>query len=222
MNRAIVSALIPTPLVAVLGLLAIFLATGAWAVDSARIKGETPMRALPSVGAKVVQNLSDNTAVGVLKRTGLWFQVQTRDDSPAKGWVRFSSVQMTGTTTETVAAPAESSGVLSNLARSATGLFGYSSRQDTSQQSVSTIGIRGLSASDLKASSPDTVAQQRMETYRATPSAASTFARAGKLSSQDVAYLETRGKGFSWSLGGGSGDKQSDGERKKGGRGDDR
>jgi hypothetical protein len=100
--------------------------------DVAVVQREATVHTLPSKGSKVVETLAARSKVTVLKRAGLWFQIQPIDSQAFKGWVRFSRLRMTGST-ENAATQAESSGTISNLARSATGLFGYSSRQSQSR-----------------------------------------------------------------------------------------
>jgi hypothetical protein len=161
------------------------------------------MHLLPSKGSKVVHKLPTKSKATVLKRAGLWFQVEPFATQDVKGWVRFSRLSMTGST-ESTTAQAESPGALTGLARSATGLFGYTSRESSDTQSGATIGIRGLSASDLKVTSPDYEAQKRMEAARATSAQARAFAKPGGLGSSVVAYLKGSGGATSSTSSGGT------------------
>jgi len=91
--------------------------------DVAVVQREATVNTLPSKGSKVVETLAARSKVTVLKRAGLWFQEQPIDSQAFKGWVRFSRLRMTGST-ENAATQAQSSGTISNPARSARGPFG--------------------------------------------------------------------------------------------------
>ena len=115
----------------------------------------------------------------VVRRKGLWFEVKVVEDA-ATGWVRFSRVRVT----ESLATEQEirsSGNLLTSLSRSATGLFGYGNRhrQSSSQDSIATIGIRGLNASDLKAAKPDEQQLAQLNAYRSSPDAAQFFRPGG-------------------------------------------
>ena len=189
---------------ATLGLLLLCVSLAGVAADTAVVRRATTAHTLPSSGSKVVFDLVENSSVTVLKRAGLWFQVTPIEGEQGKGWVRFSRLRMSGkkqaATTQT-----ESSGGLTRLARSATGLFGYSARDTSAGQSTATLGIRGLSASDLKVSTPDQQAQQKMEAFRATAAQAKAFAGAASLAPQKVAYLKAAGGSSSGAQTGGAG-----------------
>ena len=94
-----------------------------------------------------------------------------------------------------VAAPApppanNDSGFFSNLARGATGLFGArdSARQPRSG-ATATIGIRGLTASDLRTAAPNRAALRTMQSFASSPSAAADFAHQAGLQTESVPYL---------------------------------
>ncbi|MGQ0656843.1 MAG: hypothetical protein ACT4NU_01920 [Chromatiales bacterium] len=87
--------------------------------------------------------------------------------------------------------PASSGGgFFSKLARGATGLLGgASSSYGTAQAPTATIGIRGLSAEELRAASPNMAALQQMEGYQVSDGEAAGFARSAQLTAQSVPYL---------------------------------
>jgi hypothetical protein len=81
-----------------------------------------------------------------------------------------------------------SGGFFANLARGTTGLFGRSPAP-TERTATATIGIRGLSADELRSANPNPAAVQQMEAYRADTVQASSFARDAALAAQTVEYL---------------------------------
>ena len=54
---------------------------------------------------------------------------------------------------------------------------------------VVTTGVRGLSEADLKDAKPDSQALQTVQGYAVNKSEAAKFAKAGKLSTQEMDYL---------------------------------
>ena len=167
------------------------------ASDLGMVTKKTPLRATPSIGAESLGDLKFGTKLSVIRRNGLWFEVEVIDTAKA-GWVRFSRVRVTDS--PSTAQQASSSGnVLASLSRSATGLFGYGNRNAQSQGAVATVGIRGLSASDLETAKPDREQLKRLDSFRSNPEAARFFARVGTLNAQSIDYLEDGG-GFDLSL----------------------
>ena len=169
------------------------------AADIGVVTKKTPLKSEPSIAAEALRELRPGAKLQVVRRKGLWFEVKVMEDA-TPGWVRFSRVRVT----ESLATEQEtrsSGNLLTSLSRSATGLFGYGNRnrQSSSQDSIATIGIRGLNASDLKAARPDEQQVEQLNAYRSSPDAAQFFARVAALSPQQVDYLEENG-GFSFSL----------------------
>ena len=167
------------------------------AADLGVVSRKTPLRETPSIGAESLGDLTVGTKLNVIRRNGLWFEVEVIDAAKA-GWVRFSRVRVTDSPT-TEQQGSSSGNVLVSISRSATGLFGYGNRHAQSQGTIATVGIRGLNASDLQAARPDKKQLKQLETYRSTPEAATLFARVGTLNAQLVDYLEDDG-GFGLSL----------------------
>lgn len=82
------------------------------------------------------------------------------------------------------------SGFFSNLARGATGLFGArGSARQPSSGATATIGIRGLTASDLRTAAPNRAALRTMQSFASSPSSAAAFARQAGLQVESVPYL---------------------------------
>lgn len=87
-------------------------------------------------------------------------------------------------------APATSGGgFFSKLARGATGLLGGGTSSYGTQAPTATIGIRGLSAEELRSASPNVAAVQQMEGFQASDGEAVSFAQGAQLSARSVPYL---------------------------------
>ena len=152
-------------------LIVISLAFPLWALAGeagSALKADT-LRAEPFADAKTVGNLSKNDSVEILTKKGAWLQVKSKKSS---GWVRLLSVKRGG---------ASSSG--SSVADIASGRTGTG-------KVVSTTGIRGLSAEELKAAKFNEDEMKKMESYQTSNGDAQSFATAGGLSANKMAYLK--------------------------------
>lgn len=127
------------------------------------------LRAEPFADAKTVGNINKNDAVDIVTKKGAWLQVKTKAKT---GWVRILSVKRGGTS---------SSG--SSIADVASGRTGTG-------KVVSTTGIRGLSAEELKAAKFNEDEMKKMESYTLTAADGQKFATAGGLTSTKLAYLK--------------------------------
>ena len=127
------------------------------------------LRSEPFADAKTVGNINKNDALDILSKKGAWLQVKSRTKT---GWVRILSVKRGGTT---------NSG--SNIADIASGRTGTG-------KVVSTTGIRGLSAEELKAAKFNEDEMKKMESYTLAPADGQKFANAGGLASNKLAYLK--------------------------------
>jgi hypothetical protein len=157
--------------------------------EPAVVVGNSPLLEAPTAGAKPLMTVPEGTHVEIMERRGVWFRVGVSPSGEPEGWLRFSQVRAGGAAVPAATKP--QGGVLSNLARQATGLFAYSGR--TAPQSggvVSTIGVRGLRADDLMAAHPDPAELGRMDGYQSTTTEAARFAAALPLEPQKVAYLD--------------------------------
>ena len=132
------------------------------------LKADT-LRKEPYADAKSVGNLAKNDSVEILNKKGVWLKVKSKKST---GWVRLLSVKR---------GAASSSG--SNLADIASGRSGTG-------KVVSTTGIRGLSAEELKAAKFNEEEMKKMESYQASTSAAQSFASTGGLNATKMAYLK--------------------------------
>ena len=127
------------------------------------------LRAEPFADAKTAGNLNKNDAVDILAKKGAWLQVKTKS---ASGWVRILSVKRGGASVSN-----------SSVADIASGRAGTG-------KVVSTTGIRGLSAEELKAAKFNEDEMKKMESHTVSASDAQKFASAGGLSSTQLAYLK--------------------------------
>ena len=153
----------------ILILLSLLLPTIAFAGDAGTaIKADT-LRVEPYADAKTAGNLNKNDVVDILAKKGAWLQIKTKS---ASGWVRILSVKRGGASTSN-----------SNIADIASGRTGTG-------KVVSTTGIRGLSAEELKAAKFNEDEMKKMESHAVSANDAHQFAIAGGLSSTQMAYLK--------------------------------
>jgi hypothetical protein len=127
------------------------------------------VRAEPFADAKTVGTISKNENLGIISKKGAWLQIKTKKSA---GWVRLLSVKR-----------GASSGSGSSVADIASGRAGTG-------QVVSTTGIRGLSAEDLKAAKFNEDEMKKMESHALSAGDGQSFANAGGLSATKMAYLK--------------------------------
>ena len=127
------------------------------------------LRAEPFADAKTIGNLNKNDNVEILSKKGAWLQVKSKKNT---GWVRLLSIKR-----------GSANGSGSSVADIASGRTGTG-------KVVSTTGIRGLSAEELKAAKFNEEEMKKMESYQASSSDAQSFATAGGLSANKMAYLK--------------------------------
>ena len=127
------------------------------------------LRAEPFADAKTVGSLNKNDSVEILTKKGAWLQVKSKKST---GWVRLLSVKRGGTSS--------SGSAISDVASGRTG----------TGKVVSTTGIRGLSAEELKAAKFNEDEMKKMESYQTSAGDAQSYAAAGGLSPNKMAYLK--------------------------------
>jgi hypothetical protein len=147
------------------------LAATAWGQEQAFTNRSTELKDKGAAEAKTLATLPADTAVKVVARAGGWTQVQANNQT---GFVRAFHLRFP------VKVEQGSSGGLSSL----TNMFGGGNR--STQATVATTGIRGLTPDQLKSASPDTAALTKAQSYRADKPAAERFAREGKLTAVQV------------------------------------
>ena len=141
----------------------------ALAGDAATAIKMDSLRAEPFADAKSVGSLAKNESVEILAKKGAWLQVKSKKST---GWVRLLSVKR---------------GAASN---SGSGLSDIASGRTGTGKVVSTTGIRGLSAEELKAAKFNEDEMKKMEGYQTSSSDAQSYAAAGGLSANKMAYLK--------------------------------
>jgi hypothetical protein len=132
------------------------------------LKADT-LRTQPYADAKSSGALVKNESLQILSKKGAWLQVKTKK---ATGWVRLLSVKRAGT-----------GNALKGTMDVATGRAGTG-------KVVSTTGIRGLSAEELKAAKFNEAEMNKLDGYAVNKSVAQQFATSGGLSSNQTAYLK--------------------------------
>ncbi len=127
------------------------------------------LRAEPFADAKTIGSINKNDSVEILGKKGAWLQVKSKKNT---GWVRLLSIK------RGVATSSGSS--ISDIASGRTG----------TGKVVSTTGIRGLSAEELKAAKFNEDEMKKMESYTVSASDGQKFAGAGGLSATSMSYLK--------------------------------
>ena len=134
------------------------------------LKADT-IRAEPFADARTVGNFNKGDSVDILSKKGAWLQVKTKKNT---GWVRILSVKR-----------GSASG-----GNSAKGVLDVASGRAGTGQVVSTTGIRGLSAEELKTAKFNEEEMKKMESHTLSASDGQSFASAGGLSAIKMAYLK--------------------------------
>ena len=159
-------------LVKVRFIMAIFIALGAnihaLAGEAATAIKADSLRKEPFADAQSVGSLNKNDSVEILNKKGAWLQVKSKKST---GWVRLLSVKRGGASS--------SDSAISDVASGRTG----------TGKVVSTTGIRGLSAEELKAAKFNEDEMKKMESYQTSASDAKSYAAAGGLSASKMDYL---------------------------------
>lgn len=167
-------------LLTISGLLAVALTAVAssdyWLVRDSQLRSKPVFN---SAGSPV----SQGTSVTVVKRSGVWRQVQV---GGKKGWMpSYELRQSAGAVTKK-----QDSSVLGMLMRSTSRLFGRSASNDVERGVVATIGVRGLSEEDLKKSKPNYKAVDQMKAWVSTAKTARKAAGNAGLTAAKVAELK--------------------------------
>ncbi len=134
------------------------------------LKADT-LRAEPFADAKTVGSLNKNDSVDILNKKGAWLKVKTKRTT---GWVRILSVKRGSASSSS----------------NAKGVLDVASGRAGTGQVVSTTGIRGLSAEDLKSAKFNEDEMKKLESHTLSPSEGQKFASAGGLTATKMAYLK--------------------------------
>lgn len=119
--------------------------------------------------AKVVGSVNKNEAVDILGKKGAWLQIKSQGKS---GWVRLLTVKRNNAGSNNVA-----------------GVVGVATGRTGTGKVVSTTGIRGLSAEDLKTAQFSESETQKLESYTVSASEAKQFSANGGLNSRQYPYF---------------------------------
>lgn len=142
-----------------------------------------------SLSARVGQ-MSAGSRVSVFERQGGWKQIFS-DEKAILGWVRsFQVREASQLPVAEVKTESDSRGFLSGLAtlsRKASGFFNNSG--GSSSSSTATIGVRGLSESEIKSAKPDFKQLAKLKTFASSKKRMTSFTRKGSLKAKSVAYL---------------------------------
>jgi uncharacterized protein YgiM (DUF1202 family) len=127
------------------------------------------LRAETFSDAKVVGSVNKNDAVEILNKKGAWLQIKAAGKT---GWVRLLTVKRNSTNGSNVA-----------------GVVGVATGRSGTGKVVSTTGIRGLSAEDLKTAQFNEAETKKLESYTVNADEATQFAASGGLSSHQYPYF---------------------------------
>lgn len=132
------------------------------------LKADT-LRVQPFADAKSSGALIKNEPLEIISKKGAWLQVKTKKST---GWVRLLSVKRAST-----------GNALKGTVAVATGRAGTG-------KVVSTTGIRGLSAEELKAAQFNETEMKKLESLAVSKAEAQKFASSGGLTANQTAYLK--------------------------------
>lgn len=119
--------------------------------------------------AKVVGSVNKNDSVEIVNKKGAWLQIKTAGKI---GWVRLLTVKRSSTGGNNVA-----------------GVVGVATGRSGTGKVVSTTGIRGLSAEDLKTAQFNEAEITKLESYTVSADNVKKFAASGGLSSHEYPYF---------------------------------
>lgn len=150
-------------------LLTIFACNVAMAAETGVVLKPDQLRADAFSDAKVVGNVNKNDAVDILNKKGAWLQIKTAGKT---GWVRLLTVKRNSASANNIA-----------------GVVGVATGRSGTGKVVSTTGIRGLSAEDLKTAQFNEAETKKLESYAVSADEAKKYASSGGLSSRQYPYF---------------------------------
>lgn len=143
----------------------------ALAADAGTALKMDKLRAEPFADAKTVGSLNKNDSVDILSKKGAWLKVKSKKST---GWVRLLSVKR---------------GSVSK-SNHASGIANVASGRAGTGKVVSTTGIRGLSAEELKAAKFNEEEMKKLESYALSAADAQNFAKAGGVNTTQLSYFK--------------------------------
>lgn len=162
--------------------------TSVLVAEQATLLRSTELRAAPFRDAEVVQRLSANTNLQVVKRKGGWYQVKTAGKT---GWVRMTTLLFS----RPAGSPA-SSGPSSGEQAADDAVGGLLTGRSSYRGVTAATGIRGLEAVDIRNSVPNDAAVTAMDKYAVSAKSARSYASSVGLKSKKVAYLTGGGSSY--------------------------
>lgn len=152
-----------------MALLATLACSGAHSAETGLAIKADQLRADTFSDAKVVGSVSKNDTVEILNKKGAWLQIKAAGKT---GWVRLLTVKRNSTSSSNVA-----------------GVVGVATGRSGTGKVVSTTGIRGLNAEDLKTAQFNEAETKKLESYTMNADEAKQFAASGGLSSHQYPYF---------------------------------
>ena len=151
-----------------------------------------------SIAGGSVGNVSAGVTVSMFKRKGGWQEIYSEERSII-GWVRSYQVRAGQYNTAVVSPKQENDqeddqeddrGFLSGLASFSRKASGYFTQDSTATSSgTATIGVRGLSETEINSAEPDFEELKKMDQYASDDTRKKYFARAGGLKPFKVPYI---------------------------------
>lgn len=156
--------------------------------DSATTVRATTLRDAPARTSTVIRQLAAGAELDVFARERLWVKAAPSGAGEAQaGWLRFTEVRYHAAAAPAAAGSTSGAGGFAGFSRSVSGfLRSFGSRQASTPQATSTIGIRGLTVADLTAANPDPNALAFVERYVISKAGAEQFAGVGGLTARSV------------------------------------
>ena len=164
----------------------------AQAEDGVVIRASTVYTKADSRSEKI-GSLPAGSTVNVFSRNGGWKEVFSENQNLI-GWVRSYQVREGLVKSEIKDEPEDSRGFLSGLvsfSRRATGFFGGGDDNAGSSRTA-TIGVRGLSEEEIKASKPDLLELKKLQSFSSSKSRMQAFATSGGLSAKKVKHIKQK------------------------------
>lgn len=152
---------------------------------------QAPVYAQASTASARVGQLSAGTRVTLFARDGGWQEILA--EKPAlTGWVRVYQVRAGNYAAQVIPTEQEDSrGFLAGLASFSRKASGFFTRQSGATSSTTaTIGVRGLSETDIKSAKADFVELEQMDEYASKPERMERFSAQGGLQASKVPYIK--------------------------------
>jgi len=163
----------------------------AYADQQGVVVREAPVYAQASTAAARVGQLPAGTRVAMFARDGGWQEIFA-EQPELTGWVRVYQVRAGDYVSAAPTVEQEDSrGFLAGLAsfsRKASGFFSQDSAATSS--GTATIGVRGLSETDIRSAQPDFAELEQMESYASKPERMARFTAQGGLQAHKLPYIK--------------------------------